>query len=62
MESTSGHYQFRYADAQGTVVRSTFMHCDADDHAIRQARATMQDKYASLEIFAGERVVYASWR
>ena len=51
-------YLFRYADELGGVIRSTFMQCPADDDAIVKARTIMQDRYASLEIFDGDRVVH----
>ena len=53
------NYSFTYSDAAGGLVRWTSMQCLTDADAIRQARVTMQDKYAALEIVAGERAVYA---
>lgn len=58
MEQTKRDYLFRYADEMGGVIRSTFMQCPADTVAVEQARSIMQDRYASLEIFDGERVVH----
>lgn len=53
------NYSFAYSDASGGIVRWTSMQCLSDAEAIAKARDTMQDKYAALEIFAGERPVYA---
>ncbi|HXC53903.1 MAG TPA: hypothetical protein VNU97_01285 [Rhizomicrobium sp.] len=50
-------YRFIYSDASGGVIRLTQMQCASDAEAVRRARETMQDKYAALEIFAGERAV-----
>ena len=51
-------YRFTYSDASGGIVRWTSMQCLSDAEAIAKALGTMQDKYAALEIFAGERAVY----
>ena len=58
MERTKRDYQFRYADETGGLIRSTFMQCPEDTIAVERARSIMQDRYASLEIFDGERVVH----
>ena len=58
MERTKREYLFRYADEMGGVIRSTFMRCPEDTVAVERARSIMQDRYASLEIFDGERVVH----
>ncbi len=50
-------YRFRYASRSGSVIRTTIMQCDTDDEAVRKAGGTMQDSYASVEIFEGERLV-----
>ena len=50
-------YEFRYANPSGDTVRTTIMQCAADDEAIRRARETMKDRYATLEIFEGDRPV-----
>ena len=52
------NYSFTYCDAAGGVIRATSMQCLTDADAIRQARETMADKYAALEILDGERAVY----
>jgi hypothetical protein len=52
------NYQFRYANLSGVVVRTTIMQCAADSEAIRNARHSMKDQYAKLEIFENERPVY----
>ncbi len=39
------------------MIRTTIMQCDTDDEAVRKAGGTMQDSYASVEIFEGERLV-----
>jgi hypothetical protein len=62
METIKGNYLFRYADELGGVIRATFMQCPADADAIHQARTLMQDRYASLEVFDGERVVHTECR
>ena len=54
------NYEFRYANLSGGAIRTTVMQCAADDEAIRKARETMQDRYATLEIFDGERPVFSS--
>jgi hypothetical protein len=51
-------YEFRYAGIAGNVVRTTIMQCEADSVAIDQARDTMQDRYATLEIFEGDRPLF----
>lgn len=53
-------YEFRYANLSGDAIRTTVMQCGADDEAIRQARATMKDRYATLEIFEGDRLVFSN--
>ena len=58
MEQTKRDYLFRYADERGGVIRSTFMQCPEDAIAVERARSIMQDRYASLEVFDGERVVH----
>ena len=58
MERTKRDYLFRYADEMGGVIRSTFMQCPEDAVAVERARSIMQDRYASLEVFDGERVVH----
>jgi len=58
MEQTKRDYLFRYADEMGGVIRSTFMQCPEDTVAVERARSIMQDHYASLEVFDGERVVH----
>jgi hypothetical protein len=50
-------YRFTYTDASGAVIRWTSMQCISDAEAVRRARESMQDKYAGLEIFEGERKV-----
>ena len=42
----------------GGIIRSTFMQCPEDAVAVERARSIMQDRYASLEVFDGERVVH----
>jgi hypothetical protein len=53
------NYQFRYVNLSGDVVRTTVMQCAADAEAIDQARSTMKDRYARLEIFDGDRPVFS---
>jgi hypothetical protein len=53
-------YEFRYASISGSVVRSTFMQCEADSIAIGQARDSMKDPYATLEIFDGDRPLFTT--
>ena len=62
MEQTRRDYLFRYADEVGGVIRSTFMQCPADAVAVERAHSIMQDRYASLEMFEGERVVHTECR
>lgn len=54
-------YRFRYADASGAAIRTTLMQCGDDSDAIGKARDTMQDRYATFEIFEGERLVHAAF-
>lgn len=54
-------YRFRYADSSGSAVRTTLMQCGDDAEAVRKAGDTMQDRYAMLEIFEGERLVYSKF-
>lgn len=54
-------YRFRYANRSGTAIRTTIMQCETDAEAIRKACDTMQDRYALLEIFDGERLVYSKF-
>ena len=51
-------YEFRYANRAGGAVRTTIMQCEADEEAIRRARDTMKDVYATVEIYDGDRPVY----
>lgn len=51
-------YRFRYANSAGIAVRTTVMQCETDDEAIQKARDTMQDRYAVLEIFEGDRPIF----
>ena len=60
MEQPLASYLFRYVNQSGEVIRATQMLCEADNVAIYKARATMQDHYAMLEIFDGDRLVYAA--
>lgn len=53
-------YEFRYASASGSVVRTTIMQCEADGIALRQARDTMKDRYATLEVSEGDRVLFGA--
>lgn len=53
-------YRFTYTDASGAIVRQTAMQCESDAEAVRRARETMRDKYAVLEILAGERIIHRS--
>ena len=50
-------YTFLYTDASGAVVRWTTMQCGSDADALTKARDTMQDGYAALKVFDGERLV-----
>lgn len=50
-------YRFRYADRSGSAVRTTIMQCADDAEAVHKACDTMQDRYAMLEIFEGERLI-----
>ena len=50
-------YQFRYANLSGEAIRTTFMECAADGEAICKARETMKNRFATLEIFEGDRPV-----
>ncbi len=50
-------YEFRYASMTGRVVRTTMMQCEADGVAVSQARDTMKDRYATLEVFEGDRLL-----
>jgi hypothetical protein len=54
-------YRFRYADGSGSAVRTTIMQCADDAEAVHKACHTMQDRYAMLEIFEGERLVYSKF-
>jgi hypothetical protein len=54
-------YRFRYAGSSGAAIRTTIMECGDDSEAIRKARDTMQDRYATVEIFEGERLVYSAF-
>ncbi|MCX7281259.1 MAG: hypothetical protein NTX21_06855 [Alphaproteobacteria bacterium] len=58
MEQAKRDYLFRYADEMGGVIRSAFMQCPEDAVSFERARNIMQDRYASLEVFDGERVVH----
>ena len=58
MEQAKRDYLFRYADEMGGVIRFTFMQCPEDTVAVERARSIMQDRYASLAVFDGERVVH----
>jgi hypothetical protein len=55
-------YQFRYANLSGDAIRTTFMQCAADGEAIRKARETMKNRFATLEIFDGDRPVLSKRR
>jgi len=48
-------YRFRYADASGAAIRTTIMQCVDDAQAIGKSQGTMKDRYATLEVFEGER-------
>jgi hypothetical protein len=54
-------YRFRYADASGAAIRTTHMQCGADSEAIGKAHDTMHDRYATVEIFEGERLVHGAF-
>lgn len=51
-------YHFRYANSAGIAVRTTIMQCETDAEAIGKACDTMQDRYATLEVFEGDRPVF----
>ena len=50
-------YQFRYANLCGNAIRTTFMQCTGDGEALRKARETMKNRFATIEIFDGDRPV-----
>jgi hypothetical protein len=60
MDQPLASYLFRYVNNSGEVIRTTLMLCEADEDAIHKARVTMNDQYAMLEIFDGDRLVYAA--
>jgi hypothetical protein len=53
------NYEFRYANLSGDAIRTKVMQCAADDEAIRRARDTMKERYATVEIFEGDRPVFS---
>ncbi|OAI43693.1 hypothetical protein AYO42_05845 [Rhizomicrobium sp. SCGC AG-212-E05] len=53
-------YRFRYADASGAAIRTTIMQCGDDAEAIGKAEDTMKDRYVTLEVFEGERLVHGA--